>query len=186
MTLIAETIKKLAASGDEVYTIPCKVTAIDETERTCDVQPLNGDAEIFGVRLQANLSDEKGVCVFPKSGSEVLVTFINKKTGYVALCSEVDKVVGKFGTFEYTQDDQGFEASIGGQSFSITNQSVKIDGFLESVGAGSGLKTVLFDLIDKLSSATITTPLGPSTGVFDPTIIASFQLLKIEFAKFLK
>lgn len=181
---IAESIKKLAANGDEVYTIPCKVMAIDETERTCDVQPLNGDAEIFGVRLQANLGDDKGVCIFPKSGSEVLVTFLNKKTGYVALCSEVDKVVGKFGTFEYTHDDQGFKGGIGGNSFAITSDSVKVDGFFESVGGGTGLKAVLFKLLDELVAAILVTPAGP--GSVDPVTIGKLQALKIEFAKFLK
>lgn len=92
MTDIAGHIKKLADNGDEVYAMICKVLAVDANERTCDVEPLNGDADIFGVRLQSDLNASTGFMVVPVVGSNVLVSFLNKNAAYVAMCSEVDYV----------------------------------------------------------------------------------------------
>lgn len=76
----------------EIYSIICEVTELNETERTVDVAPLNGDAEIFGVRLQSAISLNNGFVIFPKIGSVVIVTFLNKLTGYVSTFSEIDKI----------------------------------------------------------------------------------------------
>lgn len=76
----------------EIYSIICEVTELNENERTVDVKPLNGDAEIFGVRLQSAIGLNNGFVIFPKVGSVVIVTFLNKLTGYVSTCSEIDKI----------------------------------------------------------------------------------------------
>lgn len=76
----------------EIYSIVAEVTELNETERTVDVTPLNGDAEIFGVRLQSSISLNTGLVIFPKVGSVVIVTFLNKLTGYVSTFSEIDKI----------------------------------------------------------------------------------------------
>lgn len=181
---IQESIKKLADKGDEVYSVAAKVKEVNESERTCDVEPLDGSADIFGVRLQPVLSDDKGICIFPKAGSTVLVTFINKNTGYIALCSDVEKVVGKIGNFEYQQDEDGFEGIFNAQKIRFNGESLKVDGFLEVISGANGLKSALDELLDTLMSAVITTPSGP--GAFDPAFITAVTALKLKIATFLK
>lgn len=92
MGKLKDAIQKISKTGDEVYSIIAKVKSVDEEERSCVVSPLNGDADIFGVRLQAGLNKEKGIVVFPKVGSYVVVTFLNKITGYIALCTEIEGI----------------------------------------------------------------------------------------------
>jgi hypothetical protein len=92
MNEIGKYIQKLADSGDEIYAQVCRVLSVDRGERTCEVAPLNGSAGIPGVRLQADLNSNTGVLVVPVVGSNVLVNFLNKNAGFVALCSEVEDV----------------------------------------------------------------------------------------------
>lgn len=93
---IRDLIRKIAKDPTaEIYSIAIKITAVDETERTCDGEPLNGDAEIFGIRLQSIINGADGFCLIPKVGSVGIVTFINKATGYLALISSVDKMIVK-------------------------------------------------------------------------------------------
>jgi len=89
---IRELIQEMAGNGEEIYSIVARVTEVDETERTCSVQPLNGDPELFGVWLQAALEMEKGVVLFPKVDSKVVVTFLNRETGFVSVATDFDKV----------------------------------------------------------------------------------------------
>lgn len=89
---IAEAIQELAEGNNEIYSIVGTVAKVDEGKRTCDVQPVNGDAQIFGVRLQAELNRSDGFVMVPKVGSDVVVTFINNLTGYIALTSEIDHI----------------------------------------------------------------------------------------------
>lgn len=98
---IRELIQELAKGEmQELYSTVCTVTAVDSTERTCDVMPVNGDAKILGVRLQAGLNGTVGFVMLPAVDSQVVVTWLNKTTGYVALMSEVEEVElhgGQFG-----------------------------------------------------------------------------------------
>lgn len=89
---IGEAIEELAKSDHEMYSVVGTVEAIDEGKRTCDVQPANGDAMIYGVRLQAEMDRDDGIVAIPKQGSFVVVNFLNKHTGYVALTSEIDYI----------------------------------------------------------------------------------------------
>lgn len=88
--LIREIVKDPNA---EYYSIPVKITAVDETARTCDVEPLNGSAEIFDVRLQAQKDGATGFVLIPKVGSIGVVTFINSATGFLAMTTDIDKIL---------------------------------------------------------------------------------------------
>lgn len=91
---IGELLKEIVNDPSvEVYSIVCSVVSVDETERTIDAKPINGDAEIFGVRLQSSINSKVGFVAIPKKDSFVVVTFLNKLTGYVALCTEIDKIL---------------------------------------------------------------------------------------------
>jgi hypothetical protein len=67
-----------------------KVTAVDTSKRTCDVEPIDGTAEIFDVRLQAFVDNTEGVVLFPKKGSMVVVTLLSIESAFVSQTSEID------------------------------------------------------------------------------------------------
>jgi hypothetical protein len=91
---IGELLKEIVHDPSvEVYSIVCSVVSVDESMRTIDAKPINGDAEIFDVRLQSSINSAVGVVLIPKVNSFVVVTFLNKLTGYVALCTEIDKIL---------------------------------------------------------------------------------------------
>lgn len=91
---IKELIQELAGDpAAEYYGKPCEVLEVDETARTCDVQPYDGTAIIYGVRLQAIEGSEKGLVIVPKIGSGVLVVFISKSRAFVALGEQLDRVL---------------------------------------------------------------------------------------------
>jgi hypothetical protein len=77
------------------HTIVATVTAVDRQELSCDVEPLDGGAAMFDVRLRAALDNERGgLVLLPAVGSTVLVSAINDNWNfpYVAMVSEVDLV----------------------------------------------------------------------------------------------
>ena len=90
MAGIAELIKPLSFSGEQIYFEICKVTAINETDRTCDVKPLAEKAELKGIRMQASLELENGMYVKPVLNSYVLVGFTSKDKGFISVYSEID------------------------------------------------------------------------------------------------
>lgn len=108
MSELIRTLKKATKGIDELYSIVGTVTARDHQARTVDVQPVNGDAEVFGVRLQAAPGASVGLLAIPAVGSEVVVTFLNKATGFVALCSEVETYELVSGNTSMRLDDAGF------------------------------------------------------------------------------
>jgi hypothetical protein len=77
----------------EIYSIVGVVDSVDEEARTVDVSPISGDAAINDVRLQADIDSTTGVVIIPKLESNVVVTFLNQKTGFVSLCTDVDKLL---------------------------------------------------------------------------------------------
>ncbi len=89
---LREAFIKASQTNEEVYATVCKVITVDESKRTCDVEPIDGSATIYDVRLQANESDTEGVVVFPKKDSMVIVSFLGKEVAYVALCSEIEAI----------------------------------------------------------------------------------------------
>jgi hypothetical protein len=89
---IPELIKKLADSGDQVYSKVCKVISVDITERTCEVEPLSGGANIPGCRLQAAIEQTSGFMLVPAVDSFVVVTWLNKNAAFVSMCSDLDEI----------------------------------------------------------------------------------------------
>ena len=85
-------IRKLAENGDEVYAKVCKVISVDTDERTCECEPLDGSADIPGVRLQADTEGTAGFLIMPKVGSFVIVNFLNADAAFVALTYDIEFV----------------------------------------------------------------------------------------------
>jgi hypothetical protein len=148
MKEIQQAIRQIAKSNDQVYSLLATVTEVDETTRTCDVEPLNGDAEIFGVRLQSKESDTEGVVFFPEVGSIVIVTFISSETGYVAVNSDIEKVEFKRKTLKIRLDTEGVHLENQSQDLAtkigqlcdlLTDAFTQIEGLKVSTAVGIGL-----------------------------------------------
>lgn len=153
--MIGQYIKTLAATTDEVYSLVCKVSSVDRPARTCDVAPLNGGADLFGVRLQAEQGGNFGAVLFPKVGSWVIITFLGKNDAYVAATSEVE-------TAELRVANQTMRLEASGLSL----QSASAD-FKEQLDKLMG---VVDDLLTTLQTFTVATNAGPSVAVMPPTI----------------
>ena len=77
--------------GMEVYSIVCTIDSVDLAKKTCYCLPLDESrADLIGVKLIADV--KTGILIIPKLKSVVLVTMIDKSSGYVAMFSEVDSV----------------------------------------------------------------------------------------------
>lgn len=90
--MISDLLNKIVAPNtDGVFSLVGEVLAVNESARTCDVQPLNGTAILYDVKLQSDESLNKGLVIFPTKGSNVIVTFLNGQTGFVSAFSTFDK-----------------------------------------------------------------------------------------------
>lgn len=86
---IGDLIRKLVENNEEVYSLPCKVVKV--SGQVAELAPLNGDANIFGVKLIAGTSTTP-LLITPTKDSVVIATFLSKDTAYIALHSEIDSV----------------------------------------------------------------------------------------------
>lgn len=141
-------IKTLADKRDEVYSLVAEVTAVDTAERTCDVTPVNGDAEIFGVRLQSVLNGDKGLAFIPVVGSQVVISFLSKEAAYVAAFSEVQIIEFKIEPITMLLDENGLRLAS-----SSTDLKAEIDALIDE----------LKGLVTTLKTFQVLTPSGPST-----------------------
>lgn len=89
---IKKAVRGLGNTGNELYSIVCRVDSVDITNKTCYCIPLSeGGGDLQDVRL---MSDNKvGFLIKPKVGSIVLVTMLNRATGYVSMFSDVDEIL---------------------------------------------------------------------------------------------
>lgn len=164
---LAQSIREISQRADEVYSVVGKVTEVDEGARTCSVEPLNGDAELLDVRLQAEQSRGVGPVLIPAVGSWVVVTFLSKETGYVAQFSQVEKVlcVVDGATVEFTK-----------KGVSLVSDSAS---FADQVAA---LLDTLDGLINTLLQFQLSTNMGPTISVM-PQVVTALQQHKADFAK---
>jgi len=130
------------------YSSICKVLSIDTTKRTCQLEPINGDAERKG-RLQASIELTTGIYIKPAINSYILLSFINNQTGVIIQYSEIDSI-------ETITSD--------GAKLSLTDK-VNISN------TSDDLKTILNNLISAIKLITVPTPSGTS-GV--PLNVADF------------
>ncbi len=94
---LAKAIKNIMANvlkNEEIYSLVCNVDKVND-DGTIDCTPIRDeDADIFGVRLQADIDKTAiGLLIKPVVNSNVVVTFIGKNTAYVALYGEIDEIL---------------------------------------------------------------------------------------------
>ncbi len=77
---------------ENFYSMRGTVSNVNSTTRTCDFTPIEGQAKRTGIRLQSVLSETKGVVLIPTDGTTVIVTFEDRKNGFVSAMAELDSI----------------------------------------------------------------------------------------------
>jgi hypothetical protein len=160
MSELGQAIRALSNRTDEVYAVVCEVLSVDKTSRTCDVRPLNGDAEVFDVRLQSAMSGGTGMWYLPKAGSKVVIVFISKEAAFVAMSEEVEAL----------------EVMIAGQVLQISDKGLALGsdkGDLRS--EMDALFATLDAMTDTLMQFQLATNVGPTVAVMPQSIAAINQ-----------
>jgi len=190
---IRRKLREMTVGNEQVFLSIVK--EVNEDEFTCTVE-VNADIKYIDVRLRSVIDPEKqGFCFIPKLDSFVLVGRIgNSNELYVAMFSEVDKVLLSSGSLELTIDQDKAELKKGDKiSVLIQEDQVLItadqstlkqtaSGFTMT-RSGEGLKKVLTDLITAITQLTVPTGVGPS-GV--PINAANFTAIKQRLNNFLE
>lgn len=190
---ILRKLKELTGGDEQVFLATVK--AVNEDDFTCMVETTT-DIQYIDVRLRAVIDPEKqGVCFIPKLESFVLVSRNgNSNELFVAMFSEVDKVLMASGSFDLTIDQDKVELKKG-DKISVLIQEDKVlitadQSTLKQTAAGftmtrsdEGLKKVLTDLITAITQLTVPTGVGPS-GI--PINAAAFNTIKTRLGNFLE
>lgn len=127
MAEIADLIKKMTKTQEEIYSCVCTVVEIDEAKRLISVKPNKGDADVFDVRLQASVSANFGAVFFPKMNSEVIITFLSKELAYVSLFAEIEKIQLNIGDFSLFVDASNMNLAVENIDVTATNTEVSSD-----------------------------------------------------------
>ena len=87
---VREMIRDIANTGQEIYSIPCKVKSVNSVDNVCDCSPIDDSADLLEIKLIAD--NKTGFLIIPKVGSVAIVTMTSQSTGYVAMFSEIDAI----------------------------------------------------------------------------------------------
>lgn len=93
--LLQEFVKN-SLKSEKIYSDIGHVLSVDEVEKTCVVDIINGP-EIEGVRLQ-QLSGDSGFLAVPTINSLVVVSYTDRTTAYVSMFSYIDSVIYQGGS----------------------------------------------------------------------------------------
>ena len=106
MDKLGKAIRELV--GDMMtYAILAKVISLDENRRTANCQPLNGDAIFKNCRLNAQENNENGFVFIPKINSIVIIMKIDENKAFVAMFSQIDKVLMNAESIEFNGGANG-------------------------------------------------------------------------------
>ena len=78
---------------ENFYSIEGKAVNVNEQARTCDFEPIEANAPRAGIKLQSVIDGNTGFVLIPKEGSFVVASFFDKRTGFVSLTSEIEKIL---------------------------------------------------------------------------------------------
>lgn len=87
---IRDAILNLVGDEFEVRSVIAKVSKVSPDAETIDVEPVNGDAEIKGVRIVSQSG--AGFKVVPLIGSTVICTFLDQNNAFASMISKADKI----------------------------------------------------------------------------------------------
>jgi len=106
---IRQSIQKMVGKMIPEPSQICEVTKVNTGESTVDVQPINGDAEIFEVKLQAEETDKFGVIPIPKVGSKVIISWLSKNVAFVSLIAEIESYLIQIDSVTLFLNSSGIE-----------------------------------------------------------------------------
>lgn len=154
---------------DKVFLLVATVESVDEPSRSCKVMALSGHGqlEIENVQLMCGIDD--GMLLIPTIGSTVIVGYSTFNQAYVALFSELDKVLVIVGESAVSITDgkiQFNDGQLGGM--------VKI---IELTKKLNNLENLLNDLIAKYNAHTHVLTLSSGSGTAAATVSTETQSL---------
>lgn len=160
---------------------PATVTAVNETDGTCDVRDIDG-IELFDIRLRAAQDgDNNGLTVIPALDSQVLIGNVgNSPNSWVVISTTISqKVIAKVDEVILTIEGGLLIIEKGTSKFEIGSDGTLIERNSQS------LKAALDALIDQVKLITVTcaAPGSPST---PPLNFAAFDLIKTQIGQILK
>lgn len=92
---------------ENFYSVIGKAVNVDETTRTCDLEPIEDDSPRAGINLQSAQDGTTGMVIIPKEDSFIVVSFFDSTTGFVSLTSEVEKILIDTDLVQYNGGDNG-------------------------------------------------------------------------------
>jgi hypothetical protein len=155
---LQEAIQQLADKGQTVYCVPGTVKTVNKDALTCDVERLDGLADLLDVRILP--ATPGGLKLVPKEGADVICAMLSEQDAYLLNASELD-------SFAVTVGDTVIEAD------AKTGVQITVGG--ESLGK------LYNDLLSAIQKITVPTGTGPS-GV--PVNLADFTALQTRASKF--
>jgi hypothetical protein len=123
---IGDLIRQLAKDEEEVYSLPCKVVSI--TDDLAELQPLNGDPNLLGVKLISGAADFP-LLVTPVVNSVVIATFLSKETAFISLYSEVQNV-------QIRGDQYGGMVKAEDLINNLAKLTARVDGIISAINNG--------------------------------------------------
>lgn len=123
---IGDLIRKLVENNEEVYSLPCEVVGV--SNNVAELAPLNGDANLFGVKLIAGTSATP-LLITPTTGSVVIATFLSKDTAFIGLYSEID-------TIEIRGNQYGGLIKIDELTKNLDKLTARVDGIIDAINNG--------------------------------------------------
>jgi hypothetical protein len=146
MEAFEKAVKTLTKTPE--LTMTGSVVEINLSEFTCDVQPSDGGAVIYDVRLQATIDEnENGMIVLPKLNSSVIIAKIGNDDNqwFVVHYTEIDKIIVKSSKFSFeanfTDSGTGVNINIEDKmkiNFDKDNLTINASGTITFNGGGNG------------------------------------------------
>jgi hypothetical protein len=145
MANIAQAIKMAAQRGEQMYLKLCTVDLVDALSGTVDCSPVDGGAQLLGVRLGAAMG-AAGILVLPAVGSEIIVGFLDRNNAVALVYSEVETLEVATGTEDaysaVVMDKESIvfnEGENGGMCITpelktqLDKMSARIDGIIDAI-----------------------------------------------------
>lgn len=156
----------LFIGNERFYSVLGTAINVDEEKRTCDLQPVEDTAIRTKVRLQSVISETQGFVLIPKEGSFIAVSFFDKSKGFVALTSELEKIIIDTALVQFNRGDNGGLINIEGLVNRMNNMENKLNGLVGDFNAHTHATTATIQATSVLGIITPTAP--PSTNIVSP------------------
>jgi hypothetical protein len=155
---LRDALRSLVKPNNDGFAKVCTVDSIDLDKLICYCIPLNGDADLVGVRLMANI--DNGFLLIPEVNSIVVVSFLSDDSAYVSLVSKVSEV---------NLNGKNFDGLV-----KVNDLVEKLNNLENKVNTIISIYNAHTHVASSLGTPT-TTPVAPVTGTLTPTIKADLE-----------